>query len=506
MLIIRLIHNCFSSYSFNNYLYTKQQHQSYLDRLYMKKILSTLVLLFLSLTIYSTGSNGYSYKFRLYLKDKKHSKYSLNAPEEFLSIKAIERRERQDKKIDATDLPVSDHYLEKIKATGAIVVAQSKWNNTVAVHLEDSMQIKKLQELDFVTDVKLVWRSAPPSLKIRASSENLKKMNNSIKYLPIKDTIVDNYYGLAYDNIKMLKGDTLHARGYKGDGMTIAVIDAGFNNYPKIEYLDNINLVGYKNFVYENDCLFRQKNQHGLNVISCIATNKPYRFVGTAPNADFWMLGTEDPNSEYPIEEDYWAAAIEYADSLGVDVVNTSLGYTNFDYPTESYTRSSLDGKTAMISRSAEMATKKGMFLVISAGNAGNKAWGKVSAPADAHDILTVGAIQRDSTIAAFSSHGLTADLRIKPDVVALGVNTVLVDDDGTIAMKNGTSFSSPVMCGIAACLWQAFPSLTNYELLDVIRESADRYEDPSSVYGFGIPDMEKAMDLAKKIADQKKK
>lgn len=470
----------------------------------MKKYLILLLFSSLSLSIFSSD---YEYKFRLYLKDKGQMSYSIDAPEKFLSTKAIERRISQNKKIDETDLPISKDYLRKIEEEGGIIVAKSKWNSTVAVHLKDSATITKLENLDFVESTKLVWRSEPPRLKARALAEREALLiNDSVKYYPITDTLVDNFYGQAYDNIKMLKGDTLHTRGFMGEGMTIAVIDAGFNNLPKIEYLDNINLVGCKSFVYDNKDLFRQKNQHGVNVISCIATNKPYRFVGAAPHANYWILGTEDSTSEYPIEEDYWTEAIEFADSVGVDVVNTSLGYTRFDYPTESYTRESLDGKVAMISRSAKMATKKGMFLVISAGNEGNKVWGKVSAPADAQDVLTVGAVRRDSLIAAFSSRGLTVDLRLKPDVVALGEQSVLIDDKGIVTQKNGTSFSSPIMSGVVACLWQAFPSLTNYELLEVLRDSGDRAEDPSSVYGFGIPDMEKAMQKAQEIVDRKEK
>lgn len=461
----------------------------------MKRVLSILVAVSLSLCIYPSE---YQYKFRLYLKDKLGSSYSVDKPEEFLSIKAVERRNKQQIKVNESDLPIVDSYLKKIENIGGKIVAKSKWNNTVAVHVEDSAQIEKFKNLDFVIDTKLVWRGKP--------KEVIAEPDTIVSYPIDLDPKEDNFYGYAYDNIKMLKGDTLHARGYMGEGMTIGVIDAGFNNYPKIEFLDNINLIGYKNFVQENESLFKQENQHGLNVISCIATNKPNLFVGTAPHADFWMLGTEDSSSEYPIEEDYWAEAIEFADSVGVDVINTSLGYTDFDYPAESYTRATLDGKTAMISKSAGLAAKKGMFLVISAGNSGNKSWGKVSAPADAHDVLTVGAVARDSIIAPFSSRGLTADLRIKPDVVALGSFSMVIEDEGRVALKSGTSFSSPIMCGMVACLWQAFPTLTNYELLEIIREAGDRYDDPSSIYGFGIPDMEKAMDLAQREVDRKER
>lgn len=461
----------------------------------MTKSIILIILTFLSVSLFA---ENYEYKFRLTLKDKGETPYSIDKPEKFLSPKAIERRSKQNIKIDESDLPISEAYLKKIEKTGGIIVAKSKWNGTVAVHCKDSLTSNKLEALPFVQDISLVWKGLPKKERINT---------DTIDYYTIAQEPLDSlYYGYAYDNIRMLKGDTLHARGFMGEGMTIGVIDGGFNNFPKIEFLDNINVAGYKNFVYENHSLFEQDNQHGTNVISCIATNKPHVYVGTAPNASFWMLGSEDSASEFPIEEDYWAAAIEFADSVGIDVVNSSLGYTNFDPPVASHTRKELDGKSTLISRSASKAANKGMFLVISAGNAGNKEWEKVSAPGDALDILTVGAIARDSTLSTFSSRGLTADLRIKPDVVALGSGSVVIDEKGAIALKSGTSFSSPITCGIVTCLWQAFPSLTNFELLDVIRESADRYEDPSVKFGFGIPDMEKAMEIAQAKVERKEK
>ena len=298
----------------------------------------------------------------------------------------------------------------------------------------------------------------------------------------------------------------MHDAGFKGKGMTIAVIDAGFNHLPQIEMLNNLDIKGYKGFVYENEDLFNNANQHGLNVLSCIGTNKPMQFVGTAPEAGFWLFGSEDSRSEFPIEEDYWATAIEYADSVGVDVVNTSLGYNNFDKPAKSYTHKDLDGKTALISRAADKASQKGMLVVISAGNSGDSEWRKITPPSDAVNVLTVGAIQQDSSIVGFSSRGLTADLRIKPDVMALGLGAATIDDKGHVSSKAGTSFSSPIMCGMVACLWQAFPALTNREIVNIVRESSDNFETPDQDYGYGLPDMGKAMSLAQSLVEKKEK
>lgn len=462
----------------------------------MKKyILLVFALLYITLLY----GQDYDYMFRLTLKDKGPSSYSTDNPEEYLSAKAIERRKKQGIKIDETDYPISPDYMKQIEQAGYTVVAKSKWLNTVTILCTDSLMIDEAVKLPFIDSAMFVWRGTiydNPKEKIR----------DSIPFFPMNIDTVSNYYGLGLPNIHTLNGEALHNAGYKGKGIDIAVIDAGFNNLPYIEYLDNIDVKGYENFVYNGDgySIGNKINQHGLNALSCMATNKPHRYVGTAPEADFWLFVSEDSRSEYPIEEDYWVSAIEYADSVGIDVVNTSLGYYKFDYPALDADVVEIDGKTRLISRAAAKAAQKGMFLVCSAGNEGNGKWGKITSPADAPGVLTVGAIKMDSTIAPFSSKGYTADLRVKPDVVALGYYLPLINDEGKIVLKSGTSFSSPIMCGMVACLWQAFPTLTNKELLDVIQRSANRYDHPDEIFGYGIPDMEIAMQLAAEIADNK--
>jgi subtilisin family serine protease len=458
--------------------------------------MKNFTLLFSLLVITSSVfSQEYNYKFRLTLKDKGKTSYSIDKPEKFLSPKSIERRKKQNIKIDATDIPISQDYINAIEAVGGKVVAKSKWQGTVAVHCSDSMLVDQYRELPFVSDVLFVWRGKPKG----------EVKTDSVKKYPAVETIAfGDYYARSGRNIKLNNGQYLHDAGYKGKDMTIAVIDAGFNHLSGIEMLNNLDIKGYKGFVYENENLFDNANQHGLNVLSCIGTNKPMQFVGTAPEAGFWLLASEDARSEFPIEEDYWATAIEYADSVGVDVVNTSLGYNEFDFPAKSFTHADLDGKKALISRAADAAADKGMLVVVSAGNSGDSAWGKITPPSDAFNVLTVGAIQRDSVIAPFSSRGLTEDLRIKPDVMTLGASSAVIGDNGLVTFKSGTSFSSPIMCGMATCLWQAFPTLTNKEIIRVIQESSSNYDLPDEDYGYGIPDMKKAMDLAQVIADKK--
>ena len=458
----------------------------------MKK---TILLLGLFVITTALFPQSFHYKFRLTLKDKGETPYSIDKPEEFLSPKAIERRERQGIKINATDLPISQEYLKTIEEVGGAIVAKSKWLGSVSVDCADSAMVKKYQELPFVSNIEFVWKGKPTGEA---------KKDSIVKY-PSKETLLfGNNYGKANTNIKLNNGQFLHQAGFKGEGMDIAVIDAGFSHLPEIELLDNIKIKGYKGFIHEHEDLFQNANEHGLNVLSCMATNKPMQFVGTAPEASYWLFSTEDSRSEFPIEEDYWATAIEYADSVGVDVVNTSLGYNNFDKPAKSYTHADLDGKSAYITRAANNASQKGMLLVISAGNSGDSQWRKITPPGDAFNILTIGAIQADSVIAPFSSRGMTSDLRVKPDVMAFGMFPNVVDNKGRISAKAGTSFSSPIMCGMVACLWQAFPTLTNKEIMEAVRKSSDNYETFNEGYGYGIPDMKKAMELAQIILDKK--
>ena len=235
-----------------------------------------------------------------------------------------------------------------------------------------------------------------------------------------------------------------------------------------------------------------------MSVLSCIGMNQPHVMVGTAPEASFWLLRSEDEYSEHLVEQDYWAAALEFADSVGVDVVNTSLGYYAFDDPSKDYRYCDLDGKFALMSRQAAKAVDKGMVIVCSAGNAGSGSWKKTTPPGDAENVLTVGAINKQGVLAPFSSIGNTADGRVKPDVMAVGLGSDVMGTDGIVRGANGTSFSSPIMCGMVACLWQALPDLTAKELIELVRRSGDRADSPDNIYGYGIPDMWKAYQSAK--------
>lgn len=421
-----------------------------------------------------------SLMYRICLTDKAETTYSLERPEEFLSQKAIDRRMRQQLPVDSTDLPVCAGYVEAIRAKGVRVVATGKWENFVTVACNDSTLVEEIAALPFVKSTEKVW-----TLPKR---ERVSKRDTISSERPE----VESWYGTADRQIQMNNGDKLHEAGFKGEGMTIAVIDAGFQNVDRIPLMSNIRVLGARDFVNPKGDIYGE-DSHGLKVFSCMAMNQPHVLVGTAPEASYWLLRSEDARSEHLVEQDYWAAAIEFADSVGVDVVNTSLGYYKFDDPTKDYAYRDLDGNHAMMSRQASRVADKGMVLVCSAGNAGAGPWKKITPPGDAENVLTVGAIGKNGQLAPFSSVGDTADGRVKPDVVAVGYLTDLIGTDGLPAMANGTSFSSPVLCGMVTCLWQALPELTAKEIIELVRRSGDRAEFPDNIYGYGVPDFWKA-------------
>ena len=359
-----------------------------------------------------------------------------------------------------------------------------KWENFVTVSCNDSTLIDRIAALPFVRTAEKVW-TAP-------------KMNEGTR-VATRDSVInepkiytDSIYGPAITQIQLSNGDKLHDAGFKGKGMTIAVIDAGFHNLDKITAMRNIRVLGVKDFVNPQADLFAESS-HGLSVLSCIGMNRPGIMTGTAPEASFWLLRSEDEYSEHLVEQDYWAAAVEFADSVGVDVLNTSLGYYAFDDKSKNYKYRDLDGRHALMSRQASHIADKGMVLVCSAGNSGMGAWKKITPPGDAENVLTVGAINKQAVLAPFSSIGNTADNRIKPDVVAVGEGADVIRTDGNQGKANGTSFSSPIMCGMVACLWQACPRLTAKELIELVRTSGDRADYPDNIYGYGVPDMWKA-------------
>lgn len=445
----------------------------------MKKVFLYLMLVSMGFSLQAQKT----YKYRIILTDKVGTEYSLDRPQDFLSQRALERRQRQQLPVDSTDLPVSYSYIETLKEAGMNIVVTSKWNNTAVVEVTDTLLMNRVEDMPFVLGVKKVW-TQPDSIPPR-NADRKKEVTNQVE----KKT---EYYGKGYQQINIHGGDSLHFAGFDGKGMHVAVIDAGFYNADYIKFFKKMDLLGTRDFVNPLSDIYAENN-HGMMVLSCMAAYMPKVFVGTAPKASYWLLRSEDNDSEQSVEEDYWAAAVEFADSVGVDVINTSLGYYSFDDAVSNYSYRDLDGHRSLMSHTASLIAEKGMVLVCSAGNSGRGTWKKITPPADAEHVVTVGALTRELINTEFSSVGNTTDGRVKPDAMAIGYRSTVSGNDGTVSRANGTSFASPTLCGVVACFWQACPWLTAKEVVQAVQEAGDRAEYPDNVYGYGIPNLWKA-------------
>ena len=431
--------------------------------------------------------------YRLYLKDKDldHTPFSVNRPSEYLSQRSIDRRKRQGIPVDLTDLPVAPAYEKQVAEAGIEIVGKSKWNNTLLIRIHKDKELRKLEGLEFITKRKKVFQ-APDSVSQRMRSNVRNGLNEWSQG--------DEFYGAADAQLKSLNGKKLHENGYRGKGMMIAVFDGGFMNADKIPALHKIKLAGVKDFVVPESKSVFGEMEHGTMVLSTMAANAPDFYVGVAPEAQYLLIRCEDERTESLAEEDYWASAAEYADSCGVDVINSSLGYHGFDDSSMNHHYYEQDGNTALISRTASMCADKGIVCVNSAGNDGMGSWKKINFPADAKDILTVGSINEHGMNAAFSAVGPTADGRIKPDVMAFGSPTCVITGRGSIINDNGTSFSSPLVAGMVACLWQALPGKTAKQIIKLVKLAGDNQQHPDNVFGYGVPDFWKAYQTGKAI------
>lgn len=422
----------------------------------------------------------------VYFVDKQNVSQYLANPVTILTQKAIDRKERYNIAIDERDVPVNENYISQIKVQeGITVLAKSKWFN--AVHIRGSeTNINALNNLPFVSRV----RFANKNLNNTTTTKQEKQKEVS----KLETALVTFNYGNALNQIQMFNGDKLHVLGFTGKGITIAVLDAGFPNVNIMSSFQRLrgadNLLGNYDFVNRDDDVFTNTvSNHGTLVLSDMAGYIENQFVGTAPDASYYLFTTEDDTSENPVEESYWVEAVERADSLGVDIVNTSLGYKDYgpNYSSYSYTDSDLDGKTAYITKGANIAFEKGLLLVTSAGNSGSSG---VGAPADSQYVLSIGAVDASGNYASFSSIGNAFQPSQKPDVVAQGQSSYVITENDVLSTASGTSFSAPILAGGIACLWQALPNKTNAEIMQLIRASASLYTMPNNQLGFGIPDL----------------
>ncbi len=453
----------------------------------MKKKICFPILLSLFFSINATAQFT---KYIVRFKDKTGTPFSINNPSQFLSAKAIERRTRQHISIDETDLPIVPHYIDSVRLSGNVIILnQSKWLNQVCIQTTDPAALAKINALSFVINAQPVKRiSNSQVIKKNKFTEEIKDVASPQS--PMNPT--DFYsYGNSYGQIHIHEGEYLHNKGFKGEGMSMAIIDAGFYHYQTLPAFDSVRLNNQIIETYDfvnNETSVNEDDVHGMECFSIIAGNIPGQLVGSSPKAKFYLYRSEDVFSESPVEEQYWIAAAERADSNGVDVISTSLGYNLFDNPVFNYSYADMNGHTTLIAKASSFAAKKGIIVLAAAGNEGANSWHFITTPADADSILTVGAVNVSGVVGDFSSYGPSSDGRVKPTVASVGVSTALSSATGTIITGNGTSFATPNMAGLVTCLWQAFPEFTNMEIIEAVKKSSSIYNTPNNRIGYGIP------------------
>ena len=433
------------------------------------------------------------------LANKQGTTHSLSNPTSFLSPKAINRRTKYNIAIDSTDLPISAAYLDSIRKSGTVVIlSTSRWLNQVLIRTTDANALLKINSFSFVKKTEPIAERAtfPANVEDKFEDEKItvSQQRTSTK---VTGDLID--YGSSYKQIHIHEGEYLHNSGFQGQGVTIAVLDAGYRNYSTISAFDSLRknnqILGQYDFV-NNETSVNEDNAHGLYCFSIMAGNIPGQYVGSAPKASYYLFRTEDEFSEFPVEEHNWVVAAEQADSLGADMISSSLGYSLFDDPAFHHSYADMNGNTTIVTRGADLAARKGMIVCNSAGNSGNDSWKYIIAPADGDSVLAVGAVDANGTIAGFSSYGPSSDGQIKPDVASVGAGTFVIATNGAVAQGDGTSFSNPNMAGLIACLWQAFPEFSNMQIIDAVRRSASKYSNPDDRVGYGIPNMRLAYQL----------
>ena len=458
---------------------------------YFKTVLSLILCLFFACTLDAQLAPTC---YRLTLSDKNNSPYSIDNPSEYLSPRALEKRARFNIAITEQDLPVNPQYVQQVKNVNnrIRVLTSCKWFNTLTIYCPDSTVLPQLSLLPFVTDILPVANYDLDSLMPLASAAP------EIEYTPMvsnnfRDSITPYDYGYAIGQIAVHNGHLLHNEGFRGDSMLIAVFDAGWNGLDTSDFFrilfDEGRLLGTRDLIPFRNNVF-DGHQHGTLVTSTMSGLTEQILVGTAPRASYFLIRSEEPDTEQPIEEDFWAEAACIADSIGADVINSSLGYTNFDdFPQQWNTYESTDGVSSISSLAATVLGQKGVIVCVSAGNEGANDWHYIGHPADAHDILAVGAADILGNIAEFSSRGPSFDGRVKPDITSVGVNTVCVYPGDQLGTANGTSLAGPVAAGLCACLWQALPAASATQVMQYIRENGSCYDNPNDSLGYGIPD-----------------
>lgn len=435
-------------------------------------------------------------KYYIQFTDKNDSPYSIDNPGEFLTQRSLDRRAKYSIQIIEQDLPVNPLYLEGVAATGAELLFPTKWLNGVTIYTTSSTVIDDVLALPYVVSaVKLISKPTPIEKEylIGESFEKVDKPDG----IKSSNSVSSINYGSGTNQIAQLNGILLHDEGFMGQGMVIAVLDGGFVGVETQPLFDSLwannQILGVKDFAHVGGNVYTESG-HGRAVLSCMGANIEGQLVGTAPKASYWLLRSEYVLTENVLEEYNWVSAAEFADSVGADVINSSLSYQDFDMPIWDHTYEDLDGNTAVATIGADIAVSKGILVVNSAGNSGNSSFPWCAAPADGHDVFTLGAVDSDGDRVGFSSIGPTVDGRIKPDVMALGQGAAVAASGSGVTYSSGTSFSSPIMAGMTACLIQAYPERTPLEIRESLKQSGNSL--PNNYMGWGIPDFMVAYSL----------
>lgn len=448
-----------------------------------------MCLLIVSITQLSEAQTRYVIKF----KNKGTNPFSLSNPIQFLSQRAIDRRTRYNIALDSSDLPVTPRYVDSVRLAGSVTILNvSKWLNSVTIQTTDAAALNKINGLTFVQS------TAPIGARINTGELTNNKFKEKIGPLSSARIESDVYnYGSSFGQIHIHNGEFLHDIGLSGQNMIIGMLDAGYSQYTSLRAFDSARINGQILGVYDfvaHDNSVTEDATHGMECFSIIAANIPGQFVGSAPKASFYLFRTEEDGIENPIEEHNWVCGAERVDSAGGDIISSSVGYNTFDNPAYNHTYADMNGKTTMAAIGATIAARKGMLLLIAAGNDGQNTWHYIGTPADADSIITVGAVATNGVVAGFSSYGPSADGRVKPDVASVGVSTTIQMPGNTVGSGNGTSFATPNMAGLTTCLWQGFPEFNNQKIISALKKSSSSFSNPDDRIGYGIPDMKKTV------------